>query len=66
MTRSGDTSLLEHAISLGRQRRYMEAIPLLQRIASSQNGHTEALLYLGRSYHALGEFSRAIDSLRQF
>lgn len=66
MTRSGDTSLLEHAISLGRQRRYREAIPLLQRIASSQNGHTEALLYLGRSYHALGEFSRAIDSLRRF
>jgi len=66
MTRSGDTSLLEHAISLGRQRRYREAVPLLQRIASSQNGHTEALLYLGRSYHALGDFSQAIDSLRQF
>ncbi len=66
MTGSSDTSLLEHAVSLGRQRRYREAIPLLQRIAASPDGHTEALLYLGRSHHALGSYSQAIDSLRQF
>jgi len=66
MTRSSGSALLERAIGLGRQRKYREAIPILQQIVSSEDLQPEAILYLGRSYHAIGDYSQAIDSLRQF
>ena len=66
MNTSGESILLDRAIQLGRERRYKEAIPILQEIVSSENYHTEAILYLGRSYHAVGDFAQAIEALRQF
>ncbi|HDQ15147.1 MAG TPA: tetratricopeptide repeat protein, partial [Sediminispirochaeta sp.] len=57
---------LHLAIELGRQRRYGEAIPLFLEILSRDGHNGEAQLYLGRSYHALGNFSLAIDCLQTF
>jgi tetratricopeptide (TPR) repeat protein len=58
--------LLEHAIELGAQRRYEEAVGTLLRLISKTDRYAEAYLYLGRSYHALGDYSRAVDVLRHF
>lgn len=60
------TDMLNEAIRLGQERRYRKAIPLLLRIITKDESQTEALLYLGRSYHALGDFALAVDALRKF
>jgi tetratricopeptide (TPR) repeat protein len=66
MQESKESGLLEQAIRLGRQRRYREAIPLLKEAYSRNNQGHEALLYLGRSFHALGDYVQALDALRDF
>ncbi len=60
------SALLEHAISLGGERRYREAANTLLRLLSKTDKYSEAYLYLGRSFHALGEYAKAVDALRHF
>lgn len=54
------------ALRAGRDRRYDVAVPLLLSVLSSTDEAPEALLYLGRSYHALGEGAKAVASFRSY
>jgi tetratricopeptide (TPR) repeat protein len=54
------------AIEAGRRRDYRRAADLFARIAGATDEFPLALLYLGRSCHALGEHGRAIRALSAF
>ncbi len=58
--------LLNKAIDAGRKRDYKEAIKLLTQVITESDGYPQAYLYLGRSYHALKEFNRAVIYLQFF
>lgn len=60
------TEQLQRAIAYGRSRDYNRAAALLESIVGETDTLPEALLYLGRCYHALGEYERAIPILRAF
>lgn len=66
MSTSETPQLLQEAIELGRRRKYTQAVQKLLYLISADDSLDEAFLYLGRSFHALGEYSRAIDALRSF
>jgi tetratricopeptide (TPR) repeat protein len=66
MSTSETAQLLQEAIELGRRRKYTQAVNKLLYLISADDSLDEAFLYLGRSFHALGEYSRAIDALRSF
>ena len=57
------SALFEEALEAGRKRDYARAVELLTRIVGSTDRFPQALLYLGRAYHALGEYSRAAQAL---
>jgi tetratricopeptide (TPR) repeat protein len=59
-------SLFEEALQAGRNREYGRAVELLSRIVGSTDRYPQALLFLGRSYHALGDFARAAQVLQTF
>jgi len=54
------------ALEAGRNRDYVRAAELLQGIVVETDGMPEALLYLGRSYHALEDYSRAVQAFGFF
>jgi tetratricopeptide (TPR) repeat protein len=56
--------LFEAALEAGRQRDYPEAIRLLEEVLCTTDRIPQALLYLGRSLHALGEYSRAVQAFQ--
>ena len=58
--------LFERALEAGRERDYPLAIKLLQEVLVQTDQMPAALLYLGRAYHALGDFNRAIQALQFF
>ncbi|MEJ2663685.1 MAG: tetratricopeptide repeat protein [Spirochaetia bacterium] len=58
--------LLLEAKKAGQKRDYKSAIRLLTELISQTDEYPEALLYLGRAYHALGQFHRAIHSIQFF
>lgn len=58
--------LLEKAIQAGESRKYSEAIGFLKKIIIESDSFPQAYLYLGRSYHALGEYGAAIRAFKQF
>jgi tetratricopeptide (TPR) repeat protein len=58
--------LLKEAKTAGQNRDYEKAIGLLTELISETDEYPEALLYLGRSYHALGFFHKAIHALTFF
>ena len=60
-----DTELQE-AVAAGRERRYQDAVVILTGLLRRSDEYPEALLYLGRSYHALGEHARAVAVLTFF
>ncbi len=60
------TELLEEAVQAGRNRDYTRSVEILLRIVASTDRFPQALLYLGRSYHALGEHERAVSALNFF
>jgi Flp pilus assembly protein TadD len=60
------TELFEEALRAGRDRDYAKAVEILLRIVGSTDRFPQALLYLGRSYHALGEYARAAQALNFF
>ena len=51
------------AIEAGQNRDYHSAVKLLTHVVSQTDGFPQALLYLGRSYHALGQFDKAVQVL---
>ncbi len=59
-------SLYAEAIEAGRRRDYRRAADLFSRIAGASDEFPLALLYLGRSCHALGEYARAIRALAAY
>ncbi len=58
--------LFREAIAAGEQRDYQRAAELLLTVISETDEIPQAFLYLGRSYHALGRYERAIRFLRYF
>ena len=56
--------LFDSALKAGRERDYPKAIEFLQEILCKTDRIPDALLYLGRSYHALGDFNRAVQALQ--
>jgi tetratricopeptide (TPR) repeat protein len=66
MSTRGADSRLEDALAAGAARDYAGAIRILSSILAAGEAPVEALLYLGRSHHALGSWGRAIDSFRAY
>jgi tetratricopeptide (TPR) repeat protein len=60
------TELFEEAVQAGKNRDYPRSVEILLRIVGSTDRFPQALLYLGRSYHALGEHARAAQVLNFF
>jgi len=56
--------LFDNALEAGRNRDYRLAIELLQEVLVQSDQFPAALLYLGRAYHAAGDFNRAIQALQ--
>jgi tetratricopeptide (TPR) repeat protein len=59
-------AMFEQALEAGKQRDYKRSAGILTQIVGSTDQYPQALLYLGRSYHAMGEYSRAVQVLRFF
>ncbi len=59
-------SLYAEAIAAGRRRDYRQAADLFARVAGATDRFPLALLYLGRSRHALGEHGPAVRALSAF
>jgi tetratricopeptide (TPR) repeat protein len=54
------------AVEEGKKRNYREAAGLLQELISETDAPPEAWLLLGRSLHALGDYSRAIAAFNDY
>ncbi|MDR1803732.1 MAG: tetratricopeptide repeat protein [Treponema sp.] len=54
------------AVEEGKKRNYREAAELLQELISETDAPPEAWLLLGRSLHALGDYSRAIAAFNDY
>lgn len=57
---------LHQAIEAGKKRDYRGCISLLLPVVATRNDVADAALYLGRAWHALGEYTPAIAYLRDF
>ncbi len=66
MEKDNYKKILNKAILAGKDRDYKKAVKLLKVIISETESFPEALLYLGRSYHALEDFEKAIITLKYF
>jgi len=58
--------LFARAVKAGEERDYGQAVQLLTALLAQTDSIPEALLYLGRARHALGEHGLAIDAFRQY
>jgi len=58
--------LFESALQAGRERDYPLAIQFLQELLCKTDQMPEALLYLGRAYHAIGQYDHAAQVLQFF
>lgn len=58
--------LYEQALEAGRKRDYPLAATILQELLIHTDQLPAALLYLGRAYHAMGEFHRAVQAIRLY
>ncbi|WP_321991650.1 tetratricopeptide repeat protein [Marispirochaeta aestuarii] len=58
--------LLRKAVEAGKRRDYSESIRLLTRIVTEFEGLPDAYLYLGRSYHALKDYNKAVIFLSYY
>lgn len=59
-------SLIEEALQAGVDRDYQKAVEILTLLIAEDDPPPEALLYLGRSYQALGSNGKAIGALRAY
>ena len=57
-------SVFNSALDAGCNRNYPKAILCLEEILTNTDQLPIALLYLGRSYHAIGELDRAVQALQ--
>ena len=57
---------LHNAILSGKKRNYTRAITLLTDIVCNTDNYPIALLYLGRSYHAVNQFDKAVYILEYY
>ena len=57
---------LNTAIQAGFQKDYLGAVRILTELIASWDAPPEAFLYLGRSYHAVKEYSRALASFNDY
>jgi tetratricopeptide (TPR) repeat protein len=57
---------LRQAIQAGRERNYKKAALVLEELLSGFEAPPEAYLFLGRSLHALGDYSRAIACFNDY
>lgn len=58
--------LFARAVKAGEERDYGQAVQLLTAVLAQTDAIPEALLYLGRARHALGEHGLAIDAFRHY
>jgi tetratricopeptide (TPR) repeat protein len=58
--------LYEQALEAGRRRDYPQAVRLLQELLVRTDQYPDALLLLGRSYHALADYTRAVQVLQLY
>ncbi|MBA7623256.1 Beta-barrel assembly-enhancing protease [subsurface metagenome] len=66
MTTDSPSGLFKAAIKAGCTRDYPKAIQILKDLLCKTDQIPEALLYLGRSYHALGDFNSSVQILQFF
>jgi tetratricopeptide (TPR) repeat protein len=66
MAAAENERLFAQALKAGKNRDYLKASTLLLRIVSETDEIPQAFLYLGRSYHALGNYDLAIQFLKYF
>ncbi len=66
MTASTSSRILAEALRAGEERDYRRAVDLLTGLLAQGEAPREALLYLGRSHHALGEGEKAVSAFRAF
>jgi tetratricopeptide (TPR) repeat protein len=59
-------SLLQQALQAGVDRDYEKAIEILTLLIAEDDPPPEALLYLGRSYQAIGSNGKAVSALRAY
>jgi tetratricopeptide (TPR) repeat protein len=64
--RSDFNARFQKAIKAGRDRDYPRAVELLEGIIAETDEFPEAVLYLGRGYHALGRWEEALQAFRTF
>lgn len=64
--RSAHESLFRKALDAGKSKNYQKAVDLLEKIVSETEEIPEALLYLGRSYHALNEYEKSISVYKHY
>ena len=65
MNTDNHAHLLEEALAAGRARDYPTAIRFLTRLITVTDRYPHAILYLGRSYHALGQYNKAVPVLER-
>ncbi len=65
-TTAEQKELFEQALEAGKLRDYRKAVGILEHLTSETDDFPIALLYLGRSYHALGDYDNAILHLKLF
>jgi len=58
--------MLLNAIEAGKKRDYEASANVLEKIIAETDALPEAFLYLGRSYHALGEYYKAVQALQYY
>lgn len=58
--------MFHQALEAGKRKDYPEAIRFLETIVSETESIPAALLYLGRSYHAVGEYEKSIAVYKHF
>lgn len=66
MTKADGAALFKKAMEAGSRRDYESAAQILTQILSESDEFPQALLYLGRSLHSLGEFGKAIGAFRLY
>ena len=66
MTKAEGAELLQKALEAGSRRDYEAAAEILIRIVSETDEFPQALLYLGRSLHAIGDYGKAIGAFRLY
>ncbi|MDR1287072.1 MAG: tetratricopeptide repeat protein [Treponema sp.] len=62
----GGREKFNEAIQAGQTRNYKKAVLLLEELISAFEAPPRACLYLGRSFHALGDYSRALAAFNDY